>query len=121
MVESRRPLPRVSSASSAEDLEGWLWLATYRDDTDQGVVGQFEGHYEDAGATAKGLALIVNEVDVDHCYLALCRQGGQPTETDREMWRDLRRMADPSRLIDMVVFNRRASWSMREEDACAQL
>jgi hypothetical protein len=101
--------------------EGWLWLATYRDDMDQGVVAQVEGHYEDPPATAKGLATIINEASVDHCYLALCRREGRPAEMDREMWRDLRALAEPGRLIDMVVFNHRESWSMRQEDACAQL
>ena len=101
--------------------EGWLWLATYRDDSDQGVVAQVEGHYEDAPATARSLALIVNEVPADRSYLALCRRDGRPTETDRELWRDLRRLAEPDRLIDMVVFNQSDSWSMREEDAAARL
>ena len=106
--------------------EGWLWLATFRDDSDQGVVDQFEGQYEDAPATAAVLAKIINEVGADHSYvahsyLALCRREGRPAEMDREMWRDLRRLAEPDLLIDMVVFNRRGSWSMRAEDAAARV
>jgi hypothetical protein len=99
--------------------EGWLWLATYHDDRADGVVEQFEGHYEDAAATAQGLARMITDSGADFAYLALCRREGRPTEADRAMWRELRRIESATSLTDMVVFNRRQIWSMRAEDAAA--
>ena len=101
--------------------EGWLWLATYSDGVEGGVVGQFEGAYEDVSATAKGLALVINGCGADRAHLSLCRQEGRPTEADRRLWRELRAQVAPERLTDMVVFNGRAIWSMRGEDLGASL
>ena len=99
--------------------EGWLWVAMYADDSDGGLVNQIEGEYDDPRETARALGRILNEVRPDHAYLALCRREGRPREADRELWRELRALVDPDRLIDVVVFNRRHTWSMRAEDAAA--
>lgn len=99
--------------------DGWLWLASYVDDQEGGVVAQFEGAYEHPAATGRGLARIVTDSAADRCYVALCRREGRPRESDREMWRLLRDRTDANQLIDMVVFNRETAWSMREEDATA--
>lgn len=99
--------------------EGWLWLATYLEGQDGGVVMQFEGAYEDTVATARGLSLVVADGPADSYYLTLCRREGRPRESDRELWRALRANTEPDRLIDMVVFNRESAWSMRGEDAAA--
>jgi hypothetical protein len=101
--------------------EGWLWLATYRDDCEQGVVNQIEGAYEDVPATAAALGHIINGCSADRTYLALCRSEGRPTEADRELWRDLRGRVTPESLLDMVVFNQSETWSMRTEDAAAAI
>ena len=98
--------------------EGWLWLATFFDGDEKGVVNEIEGAYPDPIVTAHALASIVNECGAV-AYLALCRWDGRPTEADRELWRDLRRQASPELLLDMVVFNDTGAWSMRDEDAAA--
>jgi hypothetical protein len=97
--------------------EGWLWLAAYPDSGGHGVVEQFEGPYDDPPATARGLGRIINESGADLAYLALCRQEARPTEADRALWRDLRVLASPEKLIDLVVFNEHHTWSMRREDS----
>jgi hypothetical protein len=99
--------------------EGWLWLALYADDREGGVLSQIEGEYGEPTAIAQALGHILNEVAPDHAYLALCRWEGRPREIDRELWRELRGLVAPDRLIDMVVFNRQHAWSMRAEDAAA--
>ena len=99
--------------------EGWLWPASYCGDDPQGVLGQFEGAYEDVDATGRGLAAIINGVGADRYFLALCRREGRPTEGDRQLWRIVRDQVEGDTLSDMVVFNRRRAWSMREEDAAA--
>jgi hypothetical protein len=99
--------------------DGWLWLATYRDDADGGIVNQVDGAYQDPTATAYGLARMSNEGGADRAFLALCRPGGRPYEVDRRLWRELRRLVSADVLIDMVVFDRRGTWSMRAEDAAA--
>jgi hypothetical protein len=99
--------------------EAWIWLAMYDDDREEGVVSVFEGEYEDPARTASGLAYVINELPVDHAYVALCRTEGRPTEADRELWRGLRSQLKDATLVDMVVFNRDAAWSMRAEDAAA--
>jgi len=101
------------------DEEGWLWLALYKDGRDGGVVNQVEGHYEDPAGTARGMALIINQVCADHAYVALCRRDGRPTEADRELWRQLSRQVSSEVLTDMVVFDAVRAWSMRAEDAAA--
>jgi hypothetical protein len=70
--------------------EGWLWLATYRDDEDGGTVEQVEGAYEEPVATAHGIADIVTNSGAHKAYIALCRAEAQPLESDRELWRVLR-------------------------------
>ena len=99
--------------------EGWLWLAVFRDD-EPGLLNQIEGNYTDPTLAAHALARIIGECNDHHAFIAICRWDGRPTETDREMWRDLRPMVPVDRLIDMVIFNRRESWSMRAEDAAAR-
>jgi hypothetical protein len=99
--------------------DGWLWHAVYDDGAEYGVVNQIEGAYEDAIPTARGLAEIINECSAELSFLALCRCDGRPTEEDRELWRELRRLASNQKLTDMVVFNGRDSWSMRAEDNAA--
>ena len=103
--------------------EGWLWVATFRDGDDNGVVQEITGDYGDAAAMANALGRIVNGVisscGIDRVYLALCRSEGRPTESDRELWRDLRGRIAGDVLVDMVVFNQREAWSMRAEDAAA--
>jgi hypothetical protein len=99
--------------------EGWLWVALYADDREGGVVNQVEGEYEGAHETAQGLGYIINGVGPDEAWLALCRNEGRPREADRELWRELRALVAPDRLLDMVVFNERDVWSMRAEDAAA--
>lgn len=96
--------------------EGWLWLAVYAESGGAGVVQQFEGAYDDPPGTARGLGRIINECG-DLAYLALCRQEARPTEADRALWRDLRGLASPEKLVDLVVFNEQHAWSMRREDA----
>ena len=95
--------------------DGWLWLATYVDGRQGGALAQIEGDYEDPAAVASGLAQIISDCGADRCYLALNRRDAQPTEGDRELWRDLCRLVDAERLIDLVVFNRDQAWSMRAE------
>jgi hypothetical protein len=99
--------------------EGWLWVALYPDDSDGGLLNQIEGDYEEPGPTARALAHILNEVKPDQAFLALCRFDGRPRERDRELWRDLRGLVVGDRLVDLVVFNREQTWSMRDEDAAA--
>src|SRR3954454_15816749 len=99
--------------------EGWLWLASYVGDDPRGVVSQVEGAYEDVEAAGRSLARIINEVGADRFWIALCRREGCPTESDRELWRLVRDLVSADALTDMVVFNRRRAWSMREEDAAA--
>lgn len=99
--------------------EGWVWLALYTDDMPGGVVSQIEGEYEDPGVAAHALGRIINEVEPDRAYIALCRAEGRPRESDRELWRDLRVLVDRETLTDMVVFSDREAWSMRAEDAAA--
>jgi hypothetical protein len=100
--------------------EGWLWVATYRNDCQGGVLQEITGHYEDAVETANALADIVSGCGADSAFFALCRGEARPTGSDRELWRTLRRRLDAGTLTDMVVFNRRQIWSMRaEEDAAA--
>jgi hypothetical protein len=99
--------------------EGWLWVALYAEGHDGGVVNQIEGEYEEPRETAHALGDIINQIGPDHVYLALCRNEGRPAESDRELWRELRGLIDPDRLIDMVVFSARDAWSMRAEDAQA--
>jgi hypothetical protein len=101
--------------------EGWLWLATYVDGRDGGVVNQIEGAYDDAAESARGLARVINDRRIDRAYVALCRGEGRPTEADRELWRELRRLVSAESLVDMVVFNRREAWSMRAEDAASRV
>src|SRR3954452_14076025 len=60
--------------------EGWLWLATYLDGREGGVVSQFEGAYEDVARTAAGLGHIIGGCGADRTYLALCRREGRPNE-----------------------------------------
>ena len=98
--------------------EGWLWLATFFDGDDKGVVKQIEGEYPDPVQTGEALAHIINEVGAQ-AYLALCRFEGRPREADRELWRVLRRGASPELLMDMVVFDSDRTWSMRAEDTAA--
>lgn len=98
--------------------EGWLWLAMFRDGDEKGLLNQIEGAYEDPVLTARALARIINECGVQS-YLALCRWDGRPTEADREMWRYLRRQISPDLLLDLVAFNDKAAWSMRDEDTAA--
>jgi hypothetical protein len=107
----------VLQSSFSPREEGWLWLAAYVEDREGGVVSQFEGAYEDAAATARGLGEIIHGCGADRAYVALCRHEGRPTEADREMWRDLRGLVSRESLVDMVVFNQRETWSMRVEDA----
>lgn len=95
--------------------DGWLWLATYVDGREGGVVAQLEGDYEDPAAAASGLAHIIRDCGADRAFLALCRRDAQPTENDRELWRTLSRLVDAERLIDLVVFNRHQARSMRAE------
>ena len=99
--------------------EGWMWMAFYADDSDGGVVNEITGEYEDPIVAADGLAHIMNEIDPDRVLLALCRSDARPTEADRRLWRRLRGLVDATKLADMVMFNRRAQWSMRAEDAAA--
>lgn len=99
--------------------EGWLWVAFY-DDDQPGVVEQIEGDYEDVAATVTGLSQVINGVSFEHAHLAVCRREGRPTEADRELWRGLREAVDAARLVDLVVFNDRDAWSMRDEDRQAQ-
>jgi hypothetical protein len=98
--------------------EGWMWLATYPE-SGTGVVEQFEGPYDDPPATAHGLGHTINERGADLAFLALCRQEGRPTEADRALWRNLRVLASPEKLVDLVVFNKHHAWSMRREDVDA--
>lgn len=98
--------------------EGWLWLATFFEDDEQGVVNQFEGAYSDPIQSAQGLAHVINELGA-RAFLALCRVDGRPREIDRELWRELRSQASPDLLIDMVVFDKDHAWSMRAEDTAA--
>ena len=122
----------MTSARNAELLEilqqhfnpredGWIWLALYVDGRDGGLVNQIEGEYEDVDESAAGLAHIINADLADEAHLALCRPEGRPTERDRELWRAVRARTTPSRLTDMVVFNRTQLWSMRAEDAEARV
>jgi hypothetical protein len=100
--------------------EGWLWIALYADGRDGGVVNQIEGHYEDALATARGVAAVINEIGPDKAYIALCRSDGRPTEEDRALWRELRDGVPADVLVDLAVFSEIRAWSMRKEDAAAR-
>ena len=97
--------------------DGWLWMAMYQDDQEGGVVSEIEGDYEDPVATADSLTAILNDVRPDRCYFALCRRGGRPRESDRWLWRRLREQISTDSLVDFVVFDDEAAWSMRAEDA----
>jgi hypothetical protein len=99
--------------------DGWLWIALYEDGHHGGVVQQIDGEYEGAIETGRSLAYIINGCGAPHAFLALCRGDARPTEGDRELWRELRSLLDPRMLTDLVVFNRRKTWSMRAEDAAA--
>jgi hypothetical protein len=103
--------------TSRED--GWIWHATYIDGSEHGVVNQIEGAYDEPIEFAGALSEIINGLDSFRSYLALCRPEGRPTEADRTLWRELRRLANPDALVDLVVFNADDVWSMREEDAAA--
>lgn len=98
--------------------EGWLWMATFFDGDEKGVLNQFEGAYFDPEPTAQGLAEVINGLGAQ-AYLALCRFDGRPRESDRDLWRILRNQASPDLLLDMVVFNNEHAWSMRAEDTAA--
>lgn len=96
--------------------EGWAWLALH-DDDHPGVVSEITGEYEGAVETAAALANIITGVGAVHAFLALCRASGRPTEADRRLWRHLREHVASDVLVDMVVFNDSAVWSMRAEDS----
>ncbi|MBV9486592.1 MAG: hypothetical protein JO246_11090 [Frankiaceae bacterium] len=96
--------------------EGWLWVATFMDGAEGGVVNQIEGDYGEPIRMADSLAYIINGCGADRAHLALCRRGGRPREVDREFWRRLRDQIDADVLQDMIVFDRRGTWSMRGED-----
>ena len=98
--------------------EGWLWLALFAE-VEGGVVQQITGEYEGVRETAWFLAEAINRCRPDHAFVAISREDGRPTESDRELWRDLRGRVDPDVLVDLVVFNRDERWSMRGEDAGA--
>jgi hypothetical protein len=66
------------------------------------------------------LAEIINQVTPDRAWLALCRPDGRPREADREFWRRLRALVAAERLVDLVIFNRHSTWSMRAEDSAAK-
>jgi hypothetical protein len=102
--------------------DGWLWMVFYADGDENGVVHEVTGSYDEFGDgenAARSLAEVINGVGADNVFLALCRAGGQPRESDRELWRRLRTLVDAAVLDDLVVFNKTAAWSMREEDAAA--
>jgi len=99
--------------------EGWLWLALYDEDSEHGVVQEITGDYGEPISMSNLMAEAINRIEPVRAFLAVCRSDGRPTEADREFWRNIRRLVDASRLTDMVVFNRRTSWSMRAEDAAA--
>lgn len=99
--------------------DGWLWVATCATDADGGVVNQREGEYAEPKATAHALGRMINAATPDIAYVALCRRDGRPTESDRELWRELCRLVTRERLIDLVVFNQRQAWSMRADDVAA--
>lgn len=112
-------LPILQECFSPRE-EGWMWHATYVPGTEQGVVNEIEGRYDDPVETARALAHIIIELEGTRSYLALCRAEGRPRESDRDLWRELRRLAGPESLDDLVIFNAETSWSMRAEDAAAQ-
>jgi hypothetical protein len=103
--------------------QGWLWVAFYDDHQPGGVVEQIDGSITaEAGAAeaAKSLAIVINGATCRRCYLLLCRETGRPAEDDREMWRALRALVDADKLVDLVVFDDRNTWSMRGEDQGAK-
>jgi hypothetical protein len=99
--------------------EGWLWLALYDDDAERKIVEQIEGSFDDAAQAAQALGDLINGVPPERAWLAICRSEGRPYESDRELWRRLRAAVTPGKLVDMVAFNARIVWSMREEDVAA--
>ena len=114
----RRSLLSILQEYFTTREEGWAWLAPHGDRAG-GVVSQIEGAYDDPAVAASAFALILRECDAEDGFLAICRWDGRPTETDRELWRSLRAEVSVEQLSDMVVFNDREAWSMREEDASA--
>jgi hypothetical protein len=100
--------------------EGWMWVAHFIDDDEEsGVVNQIEGEYGEPLSMADGLAGVINGSHTQACLL-LCRRSARPTEADRELWRRLRDLVSAELLVDLVVFDRRGTWSMRDEDARAR-
>lgn len=97
--------------------DGWLWVAVLPAEGSHGVVQQIEGDYEDPVPTADALAAIISGCGADRAFLALCRRDARPTEGDCILWRRLREAVRGELLIDMVVFNRHRTWSMRADDS----
>jgi cob(I)alamin adenosyltransferase len=95
-------------------------MAFFDDGDHGGVVEQIEGSMSHLAGAAERLAFIINGVSSERAYLALCRTAGRPTEADRALWRGLRAVVPAEKLLDLVVFNRRETWSMRGEDMSAQ-
>jgi hypothetical protein len=100
------------------DEEGWLWMASFFEADEKGILNEFAGAYSDPVQSARGLAHIINALGAQ-AFLALCRVDGRPREIDRELWRELRSQASPDLLVDMVVFDKDHAWSMRAEDTAA--
>lgn len=111
-------LPILQESYKAKET-GWSWLLMWQDGDDSGLVNEITGDYVEvttAETMADRMAEIINNIGPDYTWLATCRPEAQPLERDREFWRRLRSQVDAAVLVDMVIFNRTAVWSMRGED-----